>query len=200
MRRIVRGGNRVEASYWSDAGDDLAKIEIRLLGTPVDAVRVGQSIPDQDGNSYVIVEAAPHGRGGFEAVCLKAARLDVHDAAVASLERAADEYKSRRAAVSDARLARVKKMIKRAIEQTSSGWYSDVYFDSSDGELHQGRTVSTGFQTHPRQDGLCVIYRCIECNDDGALRDGRELHELAVSAVQELRRYEAEPVATRHVS
>ena len=195
VRDLFNGDEHVRGSYWSDAGSALARIDIRLNGTPSDAIEVGHSIPDLGGSQYVIVEAIPHGSEAFKAVRVKAVRRGVYAAAAASLDRAADEHRSRRAAMSDPRLDRVKKLIKRAIEQTSSGWYSDVYFDSSDGELDVGGPCSTGFQTHRRQDGLCVIYRTIEGNDYEVLRDGRELHEQAVSAVQELRRYEAESVA-----
>ena len=65
----------------------IIKIDVRLNGAPPEAVKVGQTIPDQDGGPYVIVEARAHGAGTFEAVEVKAVREDVYLEAVESLGR-----------------------------------------------------------------------------------------------------------------
>ena len=92
------------------------------------------------------------------------------------------------AARHDPRLPTVRRLMRRAIKAVDGriGWYVDVYQDE-DGSLKVGDYVSTGFKTHPRQDGIHVIFRAEEFS--GRLQRDRETWANAVlDAVIELRR------------
>ena len=93
VHSIVGFGHIVDAAYWSKGGDLIAKIDVRLNGAPSDAVKVGQTIPDQDGCPYVVVEAREHGAGPFAAVEAKAVREDVYLEAMDYIERATKSRK-----------------------------------------------------------------------------------------------------------
>lgn len=186
VHTLVGYGHSVDASYWSDCGSELIEIDIAPTGLDEQVFGVGQAIPDIDGGPYVIIGVQEYGQGPHERTRITAAREDVHDKAVEELERARASLRMRRRAHDDPRLEQVKELCRKAIEQTGSGWYSDVFLDEGDGELRVGIPTSTGFQTHKRQDNLVVLYRCMEGNSHGALHDGRKLHEIAVSAVETL--------------
>ena len=179
--RTIRGhGHALTASFWSPVGDPTIAVSVRTWGVGDDTFAAGQTIDDTDGNPYTIIDVRYTGDGAFREAHLTAARPDVIDAYDAG--RAADAEAD--AIARDPRVPTVKALIRQAVDQTAGGWYSDVYADS-DGNLQVGVPTSTGFQTHPRQDGKHVVARIIGGNVDG--RDGRTIHALALSAVGALR-------------
>lgn len=192
VHSICGYGHTVTASYWSDSGAESMSVELRLNGASPDIVKIGQTFPDQDGSPYVIVDRREHGKDTFAAVTVTVVREDVHAKAMEDMERARRRIASRNAALRDPRLPRVKDLAKEAIGRAARGWYSDVYLDEDDGEVYTGGPTSMGFQTQMRQDNMTVLYRSMGENDHSALRDGRELHEIAVSAVEALHEREGE--------
>lgn len=186
VHTLVGYGHSVDASYWSDSGSDLIEIDIAPTGLDEQVFGVGQGIPDLDGGPYVIVDVQEYEEGPDMRTRIIAAREDVHGRAAEELERAKASLRMRRRALNDPRLGQVKDLVRKAIGQTGPGWYSDVVLDEDDGELRVGGPTSMGFQTSLRQDNLVVLYRCMEDIDSGVLLDGRELHKVAVSAVEAL--------------
>ena len=184
VTRTLRGfGHALQATYWSRPGKKVVRIDVRTAFMPHNLFSEGQTIDDQDGNPYVFADARETDEGAFRTARLTAVRADVWEQEEAN-ERREAEY---RATAADSRLPKVKALLKEAIEQTSMGWYTDVYLDEVDGALKLGGTTSTGFQTHPRQDDKHVLFRVRDEDHVGALRDGRELQAMAVAAVAELR-------------
>ena len=184
VTRTLNGfGHKLQATYWSRAGKEVVRIDVRTAFAPRGLFVEGQTIDDQEGNPYVIADAREGDDGAFREARLTAVRADVWAREEANEQREA-EY---RATAADSRLPQVKALLKEAIEQTGMGWYTDVYQDVETGTLHVGGTTSTGFKTHPRQDGKHVLYRVCDEDHYGALRDGRELQAMAVAAVAELR-------------
>ena len=180
VRDLHGHGYTLPATYWSPVGDQAIAIEVRLAGAPADIIHVGQSIDDLAGNPYIVHDVGRLGEGAFMSLYVTAITPALA-AAVDAARRAADE--DRRIA-NDPRLPRVKELVREAIDRTATGWYVDVYL-GEDGDLHVGNRVSTGFRTHPRQDGLHVIFRAEA--DYAAFEDGRMLHRFALGAVAELR-------------
>ena len=181
VRDLHGHGYTLPATYWSPAGDESIAIEVRLGGAPADVIRVGQTIDDPDGRPYIVHSVERVGEGAFASLSLTA----ITPALAASIDAARRAADDKRRIANDKRLPLVKELVRKAIERTAGGWYVDVYL-GEDGELHVGGRVSTGFRTHPRQDGLHVIFRA-EADDHAALEDGRILHRFALGAVAELR-------------
>ena len=97
-----------------------------------------------------------------------------------------DSYR-RYLAENDLRFPRLKTLLRKAGERAANGWYVDVYRDDEDDTLHVSDRCSTGFKTHPRQDGLYVLHRCVEEHGGTWLENEDNLHEAALECVLKLR-------------